>query len=89
MKPTLTLLTALLLAPLAALHAAERTGVSFRTSDANLQRLFEAAETEPRRILSSSPTMKAMVNGGGYGNAWIEREPMGGEMYASGLSRLP
>jgi hypothetical protein len=26
--------------------------------------------------------MKALVEGGGYGNVWIETQPMGGEMYA-------
>ena len=83
MKPALTLLTALLLAPLAALHAADKTGVSFRTTDADLQRLFDAAETKAAsNIVQFTPTMKALVEGGGYGNVWIETQPMGGEMYA-------
>jgi len=91
MKPTLTLLAALL-TPLAALHAADassktstlpRTEVSFRTSDAELQRLYDAAESRAAsNIVQFTPTMKAMVEGGGYQNVWIETQPMGGEMYA-------
>ena len=82
-KPILTLLAALLLAPLAALNAADKTGVSFRTSDANLQRLYEAAEARlGENIVQFTPAMKVLVEGGGYSNAWIETQPMGGEMYA-------
>jgi hypothetical protein len=46
------IVTALLLAPLAALHAAERTGVSFRATDADLQRLFDAEYKEIQRMRS-------------------------------------
>jgi hypothetical protein len=60
-----------------------QTGVSFQTSDAQLQQLFNAAEaTEKANIYQFTPTMKILVEGGGYGNAWIETQPMGGEMYA-------
>ena len=92
MKPTLVLLAALLLAPLSALHSAgapdgnksiERTGVTFKTTDAGLQRLFDAAEaTAAANIVQFTPAMKILVEGGGYPNAWIETQPMGGEMYA-------
>ena len=59
------------------------TGVSFRTSDAALQRLFDAAEAKAAsNIVQFTPTMKILVEGGGYPNAWIETQPMGGEMYA-------
>ncbi|MFZ4766173.1 MAG: hypothetical protein ACOYMN_14580, partial [Roseimicrobium sp.] len=89
MKP---ILTALLLAPLAALQAADapsktselpRTEVSFRTSDAELQRLYDAAESQAAsNIVQFTPTMKALVEGGGYQGVWLETQPMGGEMYA-------
>ena len=89
--PTLTLLTALLLAPLDVLaadsssktSALPRTGVSFHTSDAELQQLYDAAESKAAsNIVQFTPTMKALVEGGGYVNAWIDTHPMGGEMYA-------
>jgi hypothetical protein len=83
MNPVLTFLTVLLLAPLAALQAAEKTGVSFRTTDADLQRLYDAAESKvAENIVQFTPTMKVLVEGGGYSNAWLETQPMGGEMYA-------
>lgn len=77
------ILIALLLAPPAILHATGQTGVSFRTADADLQRLFDAAEAKAAsNIVQFTPAMKALVEGGGYGNVWIETQPMGGEMYA-------
>jgi hypothetical protein len=55
----------------------------FKTSDTNLQRLHDEAE---RKLLDNlmrfTPSMKVLVEGGGYPNAWIETQPMGGEMYA-------
>jgi len=60
-----------------------RTGVSFHTSDSNLQHIFDAAESkELQNIVQFTPDMKALVEGGGYTNVWIETQPMGGEMYA-------
>src|SRR6266852_460932 len=60
-----------------------QTGVSFRTTDAVLQRLFDAAEAHAAsNIVRFTPSMKIIVEGGGYANAWIETQPMGGEMYA-------
>ncbi len=92
MKLKLALLTSLLLAPLAAPAADDlsvgskltgRTGVTFKTADDALQRLFDAAEAkEASNIVQFTPTMKALVEGGGYPNVWIETQPMGGEMYA-------
>ena len=83
MKYTLTLLLTLLLAPLSALQAAEKTGVSFQTTDAALQRLYDAAESKvAENVVQFTPTMKVLVEGGGYPNAWLETQPMGGEMYA-------
>ena len=92
MKLKIALLTSLLLAPLAAPAADDlsvgstligRTGVTFKTADDGLQRLFDAAEAkEASNIVQFTPTMKALVEGGGYQNVWIETQPMGGEMYA-------
>ncbi|MCL5269378.1 MAG: hypothetical protein M1457_02220 [bacterium] len=59
------------------------TSVSFRTTDAGLQRLYDAAETQAAaNIVQFTPKMKALVEGGGYPNVWLETQPMGGEMYA-------
>ena len=90
-KSTLTLLAALLLTPLFALHAADvssktsqlpLTGVTFRTSDADLQRLYDAAESKAaENIVQFTPGMKILVEGPGSG-AWLEVQPMCGEMYA-------
>ncbi|HSP44215.1 MAG TPA: trehalase family glycosidase [Luteolibacter sp.] len=56
---------------------------SFQTTDKELQRLHDEAE---RKLLDNlvqfTPSMKVLVEGGGYPNAWIETQPMGGEMYA-------
>ena len=77
-----TLIPPLLLMPLAA-DSITPTGVSFQTSDTDLQRLFDAAEAKAAaNIVQFTPTMKALVEGGGYGNVWIETQTMGGEMYA-------
>ncbi len=59
------------------------TGVAFQTTDAGLQRLFDDAEAKAgSNIVQFTPTMKVLVEGGGYDNAWLETQPMGGEMYA-------
>jgi hypothetical protein len=60
-----------------------QTGVYFHSSDAALQRLFDAAETKgAANIVPFTPAMKVLIEGGAYNNAWIETQPMGGEMYA-------
>ncbi len=59
------------------------TGVTFHTSDPTLQHLFDSAESkEAGNIVQVTPTLKVLVEGGGYNNVWIETQPMGGEMYA-------
>jgi hypothetical protein len=59
------------------------TSVHFRTADADLQRLHDAAEKCLRgNRVAFTPSMEVLVEGGGYPNAWIETQPMGGEMYA-------
>ena len=60
-----------------------KSDVTFQTTDLKLQKLFDAAEAKSAsNIVQFTPTMKVLVEGGGYGNAWIETQPMGGEMYA-------
>ncbi len=60
-----------------------QTDVTFQTTDVELQQLLDAAEAKSEaNIVQFTPTMKVLVEGGGYGNAWIETQPMGGEMYA-------
>jgi hypothetical protein len=60
-----------------------KTGVTFCTVDSGLQRLYDTAESKAaQNIVQFTPTMKVLVEGGGYGNAWLETQPMGGEMYA-------
>ncbi|MCF7956694.1 MAG: hypothetical protein K9M75_12900 [Phycisphaerae bacterium] len=79
----LTLMVAFCTASMAVERSSLQTDVTFRTTDVELQRLFDAAQEKTRsNIVQFTPTMKVLVEGGGYGNAWIETQPMGGEMYA-------
>lgn len=60
------------------------TGVTFHTTDKALQELYDAALLKMKgNVVQFTPSMKILVEGGGYGNAWIETQPMGGEMFAS------
>ena len=60
-----------------------RVGVTMKTGDCDLQRLYDEAERVARtNIVQFTAGMKAMVEGGGYENVWIETQPMGGAMYA-------
>jgi hypothetical protein len=59
------------------------TGASFLTKDSALQRLHDAAERVlAGNVVRFTPSMDVLVEGGGYPNAWIETQPMGGEMFA-------
>jgi len=59
------------------------TAHSFQTADKNLQRLYDEAGSKLlENLVQFTPSMKVLVEGGGYPNAWIETQPMGGEMYA-------
>lgn len=59
------------------------TGVTFKTTDTELQTLFDTAVRKAKgNIVQFTPALKVLVEGGGYGNAWIETQPMGGAMYA-------
>jgi hypothetical protein len=60
-----------------------QTGVSFHTSDARLQRLFDSAEAKAaENIYEITPGMKVLVEGGGFSHVYLETQPMSGEMYA-------
>lgn len=60
-----------------------RTSVSFRTSDMELQKLFDVAEAKAaENIYEITPGMKVLVEGGGFSHVYLETQPMGGEMYA-------
>jgi len=80
----------LIFSPLFALAAEEppfkarlESSHAFLTADRDLQRLHDAAEEKLREnLVQFTPSMKVLVEGGGYPNAWIETQPMGGEMYA-------
>jgi hypothetical protein len=60
------------------------TGVTFSTTDTNLQRLFNRSEAvERHNLIAFNPGTKILVEGGDYPNCYLETQPMGGEMYAS------
>jgi hypothetical protein len=66
--------------PFRALLATEAT---FVTDNADLQRLHDAAIARlGENIVRFTPSMNVLVEGSGYMNAWLETQPMGGEMYA-------
>ncbi|MBT8043602.1 MAG: hypothetical protein KJO79_01525 [Verrucomicrobiae bacterium] len=60
-----------------------KTSVTFKTSNQEIQKLFDIAVTKARgNLVQFTPTMQVLVEGGGYQNAWVETQPMGGEMFA-------
>lgn len=59
------------------------TATGFETDNRDLQRLHDAAVAVlEKNIVQFTPSMKVLVEGSGYMNAWLETQPMGGEMYA-------
>ncbi len=58
------------------------TKTVFRTTDAALQRLYDAACEKCRGNLQRFGGAPVLVEGGGYQKIWLETQPMGGEMYA-------
>ena len=58
------------------------TKVRFSTSDALLQKLFDAAEEKSLQNLKDFAGRTVLIEGGGYEKIWLETQPMGGEMYA-------
>lgn len=60
-----------------------QVGVTFKTDDADLQQLYDAAEAAERgNIVPFTVDTQALVEGGGYTCVWLETQPMGGAMYA-------
>ena len=69
---------------LPALGALPATGAAFATADAPTQALFAHAEAaEAANVVSFAPSFDVLVEGGGYGNVWLETQPMGGAYYAA------
>lgn len=59
------------------------SGMSLMTDDKPLQSLHDRGMRQLQGNLTEfAPGMKILVEGGGYSNAWLETQPMGGEMYA-------
>lgn len=52
----------------------QTSGVSFRTRNGDLQRLYDAAEARlAENIVQFTPTLRILVEGGGYPNARLLR----------------
>jgi len=59
------------------------TGMSLFTDAHKLQAVHDRGMLQLKSNLKEfAPGMWILVEGGGYGNAWLETQPMGGEMYA-------
>ena len=59
------------------------TGVAFQSDDIELQHLHDAAVARlQENLVPFTDNMQVLVEGGGYFNAWLETQPMGGEMFA-------
>lgn len=59
------------------------TSTSFQTGDQKLQQLYDTGIRQLQgNIRELSPGLEVLVEGGGYDNAWLETQPMGGEMFA-------
>ncbi len=59
------------------------TGMSLVTDAQDLQELHDRGMRQLKNNLTEfAPGMTILVEGGGYSNAWLETQPMGGEMYA-------
>ncbi len=62
--------------------AIPHTGVTFRTSDPMLQKLYDEAERKAQWNIAWFGPYQVLVEGAGYDNVWLETQPMGGTMYA-------
>ncbi|HKK18464.1 MAG TPA: hypothetical protein VJ952_07255, partial [Opitutales bacterium] len=59
------------------------TRVAFQSDDLDLQHLHDAAVARlQENLVPFTDSMQVLVEGGGYPNAWLETQPMGGEMFA-------
>jgi hypothetical protein len=59
------------------------TGVSFKTSDYILQKIFDEAVRLARLNIKDFGRYSVMVEGAGYNAVFLETQPMGGGMYAN------
>lgn len=58
------------------------TGVAFSTSDGATQALFDHAESCALKCVREfAAGFPVLVEGGSYGNVWLETQPMGGAMF--------
>jgi len=57
------------------------TGVTFKTSDRTLQRLYDEAEKKALWNIADFGEYNVLVEGAEYKNVWLETQPMGGYMY--------
>lgn len=63
--------------------ADQATRVAFQSDDIDLQHLHDAAVARlQENLVPFTSSMQVLVEGGGYPNAWLETQPMGGEMFA-------
>ncbi len=66
-----------------------KCAVSFTSDDKTLEKLMAKAEAlAAANIVQFSPTMPALIEGGGYSSVYTETQPMGGEMYAKRNPRV-
>ncbi|MFO8026594.1 MAG: hypothetical protein R6U56_02895 [Opitutales bacterium] len=64
-------------------EAGPTTRVAFQSDDIDLQHLHDAAVARlQENLVPFTESMQVLVEGGGYPNAWLETQPMGGEMFA-------
>lgn len=61
--------------------AVPKSGVTFKTSDRKLQRLYDEAEKKAQWNIADFGQYKVLVEGAEYKNVWLETQPMGGTMY--------
>ena len=55
--------------------------VTLITNDTFLQTLYNTANSLTQGNVKTFGNYQVLVEGGGYGNVWLETQPMGGEMY--------
>ena len=58
------------------------TGVMFKTSDLQLQKVFDEAERLAKSNIKKFGRYDVMVEGAGYDAVYLETQPIGGAMYA-------
>ncbi len=59
-----------------------QSGVTFKTTDLKLQKLYDEAEKKARwNIVKNFGKYQVLVEGAEYKNVWLETQPMGGYMY--------